>query len=512
MILAIGTALRYYFTTSIGENLILDIKKDLFSHLLTLSPSFFETEKTGNIISQIQSDTQIIQNLIGSNLSVALRNFIMLVGGVIMLISMSPKLTLYITILIPTILIPIILFGKKIKKLSKETQKQQGILSSISEESINAIKTIQAYLSEESEKDRYNSSLKANFITAMKLAKSKAGLIFIVIFLVFCGIGLILWYGGYDVVNGNMSVGELSSFIFLAVICAGSIGGLSETFGEIIKSAAACERAADFLSVKSDINDELNATDINQDKIKSIFFKNVYFSYPSKDNIKTIDDLSFEILNNEKIAIVGKSGAGKSTILELLMRFYDINSGDIFINNNILKNLKLASLRGKISYISQDPIIFSSTIYENILFGNPKAMKEQVIEAAKITAVDEFVNQLPKKYNTFIGEKGIRLSGGQKQRVALARAVLKNPEILLLDEATSALDYKNEKIVQDAINRISKGKISITVAHRLSTVVNADRILMLDKGKLIEQGSHQELMAKKSAYYKLVNSQVDLVG
>ncbi|RST67798.1 ABC transporter ATP-binding protein [Candidatus Aquarickettsia rohweri] len=512
MILAIGTALRYYFTTSIGENLILDIKKDLFSHLLTLSPSFFETEKTGNIISQIQSDTQIIQNLIGSNLSVSLRNFIMLVGGVIMLISMSPKLTLYITILIPIILIPIILFGKKIKKLSKETQKQQGILSSISEESINAIKTIQAYSSEESEKDRYNSSLKANFITAMKLAKSKSGLIFIVIFLVFCGIGLILWYGGYDVVNGNMSVGELSSFIFLAVICAGSIGGLSETFGEIIKSAAACERAADFLSVKSDINDELNATDINQDKIKSIFFKNVYFSYPSKDNIKTIDDLNFEILNNEKIAIVGKSGAGKSTILELLMRFYDINSGDIFINNNILKNLKLASLRGKISYISQDPIIFSSTIYENILFGNPKAMKEQVIEAAKITAVDEFVNQLPKKYNTFIGEKGIRLSGGQKQRVALARAVLKNPEILLLDEATSALDYKNEKIVQDAINRIAKGKISITVAHRLSTVVNADRILMLDKGKLIEQGSHQELMAKKSAYYKLVNSQVYLVG
>ena len=512
IILAIGTALRYYFTTSIGENLILDIKKDLFSHLLTLSPSFFETEKTGNIISQIQSDTQIIQNLIGSNLSVALRNFIMLVGGVIMLISMSPKLTLYITILIPIILIPIILFGKKIKKLSKETQKQQGVLSSISEESINAIKTIQAYLSEESEKDRYYSSLKANFITSMKLAKSKAGLIFIVIFLVFCGIGLILWYGGYDVVNGNMSVGELSSFIFLAVICAGSIGGLSETFGEIIKSAAACERAADFLSVKSDINDEFDAIDITQDKIKSIFFKNVYFSYPSKGNIKTIDDLSFKILNNEKIAIVGKSGAGKSTILELLMRFYDINSGDVFINNNILKNLKLASLRGKISYISQDPIIFSSTIYENILFGNPKAMKEQVIEAAKITAVDEFVNQLPKKYNTFIGEKGIRLSGGQKQRVALARAVLKNPEILLLDEATSALDYKNEKLVQDAINRISKGKISITVAHRLSTVVNADRILMLDKGKLVEQGSHRELMAKKSAYYKLVNSQVDLVG
>lgn len=511
IILAIGTALRYYFTTSIGENIVLDIKKDLFSHLLTLSPSFFETEKTGNIISQIQSDTQVIQNLIGSNLSVALRNFIMLTGGVIMLILMSPKLTLYITILIPIILIPIILFGKKIKKLSKENQKQQGVLTSISEESINSIKTIQAYLSEETEKDRYNSSLQVNFKTSMKLAKSKAGLIFIVIFLVFCGVGLILWYGGYDVVNGNMTVGELSSFIFLAVICAGSVGGLSETFGEIIKSAAACERAADFLSIKPDIKDESKVIDITRDKIKSIAFKNVCFSYPSKENIRAIDNLSFEISSNQKIAIVGRSGAGKSTILELLIRFYDINFGDILINNSVLKNLKLASLRAKISYISQDPIIFSSTIYENILFGDPKATKEQVIEAAKITAVDEFADQLPKKYNTFIGEKGVRLSGGQKQRVVLARAVLKNPEILLLDEATSALDYKNEKIVQDAINRVSKGKISITVAHRLSTVVGADKILMIDKGKIIEQGTHKELMAKKFAYYKLVNSQVDLV-
>ena len=408
----------------------------------------------------------------------------MLVGGVIMLISMSPKLTLYIAILIPIILIPIILFGKKIKILSKENQKQQGVLTSISEESINSIKTIQAYLAEETEKRIYYSSLKTNFKTSMKLAKSKAGLIFIVIFLVFCGVGLILWYGGYDVVNGNMSVGELSSFIFLAVICAGSVGGLSETFGEIIKSAAACERAAAFLSIKPDINDELNARDIMQDRIKNISFKNVCFSYPSKGNMRAIDNLCFEILNDQKIAIVGKSGAGKSTILELIMRFYDTKLGDIFINDSSLKNIKISNLRSKIAYISQDPVIFSSTIYNNILFGNPKSTREQVIKAAKITSVDEFANQLPKKYDTFIGQRGIRLSGGQKQRVALARAVLKNPEILLLDEATSALDYKNEKMVQEAINRVSKGKISITVAHRLSTVVGADKILVIDKVSL----------------------------
>lgn len=512
LILAIGTAMRYYFTTSIGENIVLNIKKDLFNHLLSLSPSFFETEKTGSIISQIQNDTQIIQNLIGSNVSVALRNLIMFLGGIIMLLLMSSKLTLFITILIPIIIIPIIIFGKKIKKLSKESQKQQGILTSLSEESINSIKTIQSYSAEEYEKKRFHSSLKSNLQTSLSLARSKSMLIFIVIFLIFCGVGLILWYGGYDVVSGEMTIGELSSFIFLAVICAGSIGGLSETFGEIIKSAAACERAAEFLNLKSEIKDLVNSINIDKEQLKFLRFKDVNFSYPSKKNSLVLNNLNFKININEKIAIVGKSGAGKSTILESIIRFYDINSGDILLNDHSIKNINIKDLRNKIAYIPQDPVIFSSTIYENILFGNFKSNYDQVLQAAKLAAVDEFTNNLPEGYNTFIGQKGVRLSGGQKQRIALARAILKNPEILLLDEATSALDYKNEKLIQEAINNVSKGKITITIAHRLSTVVNSDRILVLDKGALIEQGTHQELMDKQGFYCTLVNSQVDLMS
>ena len=363
LILAIGTAMRYYFTTSIGENIVLSIKKDLFSHLLSLSPSFFETEKTGSIISQIQNDTHIIQNLIGSNISVALRNLIMFLGGIIMLLLMSSKLTLFIAILIPIIIIPIIIFGKKIKKLSKESQKQQGLLTSLSEESINSIKTIQSYSAEEYERKRYRSSLKSSLQISLSLARSKSMLIFIVIFLIFCGVGLILWYGGYDVVSGEMTIGELSSFIFLAVICAGSIGGLSETFGEIIKSAAACERAAEFLNLSPEIKCSENSINIDKELLKSLHFKDVNFAYPSKKNSLVLKNLNFKISVNEKIAIVGKSGAGKSTILESIIRFYDINSGDILFNKHSISSIAINSLRNKIAYIPQDPVIFSSTFY-----------------------------------------------------------------------------------------------------------------------------------------------------
>jgi ATP-binding cassette subfamily B protein len=309
-----------------------------------------------------------------------------------------------------------------------------------------------------------------------------------------------------------MTIGELSSFIFLAVICAGSIGCLSETFGEIIKSAAACERADEFLNLAPEIKGSANSINIDKELLKSLHFKDVNFSYPSKKNSLVLKNLNFKISVNEKIAIVGKSGAGKSTILESIIRFYDINSGDILFNEYSIRNININSLRNKIAYIPQDPVIFSSTIFENILFGYFKSSYDQVLQAAKLAAVDEFVNNMPEGYNTFIGQKGVRLSGGQKQRIALARAILKNPEILLLDEATSALDYKNEKLVQDAINNVSKGKITITIAHRLSTVVNSDRILVLDQGALIEQGTHQELMDKQGFYYTLVNSQVDLMN
>lgn len=510
LVLAIGTAARYYFTASIGDHIVSAIKKDLFVQAMSLSPSYFETQKTGNILSQIQNDTLIIQNLLGSNISVALRNLIMFVGGLVMLILMSSKLTLFITMLIPFIVVPIVIFGKKIKKLSKENQSQQGILTSVCEESINSIKTIQAYCGEKSEIYKYNADIQVSLTTSLKLAKSKALLIFTIISLIFCGVGLILWYGGYDVVNGDMSVGELSSFVFLAVICAGSLGSLSETFGEIVKSAAACERAAGFLALKSEINDSQDAIDIDGTPFEQLEFKNINFSYPSKKEILTLNSLNFIIKANEKIAIVGKSGAGKSTIFQLLMRFYDASSGAILFNDILIQNIQLKSLRKKFAYISQEPVMFSTTIYDNILFGNPSASHEEVMYAAEIAIVDEFALKLPEKYATFIGQKGVRLSGGQKQRIALARAIIKNPEILLLDEATSSLDYENENLVQEAISRISKNRVTITIAHRLSTVIGADRILVIDNGVLIEEGTHQELINKKNIYHNLVHSETML--
>ncbi|WPX96795.1 ABC transporter ATP-binding protein [Candidatus Bandiella euplotis] len=505
LLLAIGTAARYYFTASIGENVASNIKKDMFAHSMWLSPAYFEVNKTGDILSQIQNDTLIIQNLIGSNMSVALRNLVMFLGAGVMLVSMSSKLTLFIVVLTPIIVIPIIIFGRKIKKLSKESQIQQGLLTSVCEESIHSIKTIQSYCSERSEIDKCQASIQSGLTTSLRLARARALLTFAVIFLIFCGVGLILWYGGYDVVNGQMSPGELSSFVFLAVVCAGSIGGLAEISGEIIKSAVACERAAAFLELKPDIKELPNALDLHNTRFKDIEFRNVSFSYPSKKDIFVLKNLSFTIKANEKIAIVGKSGAGKSTILQLLMRFYDVDNGEILFNNIALKNANIKSLRGKFAYIPQDPTIFSGTIYDNILFGNPQANYDEVINAAKIAAVDEFASKLPHRYNSFVGQKGIMLSGGQKQRIALARAILKNSEILLLDEATSSLDYENEAIVKEAISIVSKNRVTITVAHRLSTVINADRIFVISDGGLVEEGSHQELIANHGPYFNLIS-------
>jgi ATP-binding cassette subfamily B protein len=506
LVLATGTAIRHYFTTSIGKNIVLHIKSDLFAHAIHLSPVYFETKKTGNILSQIQNDTLIIENLIGNNMSVAFRNLIMLIGGLSMLILSSKKLTFFIIVLIPIIIIPIILLGKQIKKLSKESQVQQGLLTSACEESINSVKTIQANCSEEHEINKHNISLKASLLTSLKVAKLKSLLIFTVIFLIFCGVGLILWYGGCRVVRGYMSIGDLSSFVFLAVICAGSISGLSETFGEIIKASAACERSAEFLNLKSKIITSDNSIDLSNDPFKKVQFKKVYFSYPSKKSTPALSNLSFTAKAGDKIAIVGKSGAGKSTVLQLLMRFYDIDSGEISLNDTSIKDITLPSLRRKFAYISQNPVIFSTTIYNNILFSNPNASYEDVINAAKTAVVDEFALKFSDKYDTFIGEKGMRLSGGQKQRISLARAILKNSEILLLDEATSSLDYKNENLIQKAINYVSQNKLSITVAHRLSTVINADRILVFDAGKLVEKGTHKELIDKKGVYFDLINA------
>ncbi|MFQ3307725.1 MAG: ATP-binding cassette subfamily B protein [Candidatus Midichloriaceae bacterium] len=506
LILAIGTALRYYFTSSIGEKIVLGIKKDLFSHLMKFSPSYFESKKIGEVISLIQNDTMVIQNFMGSNLSVALRNIIMFCGSATMLLMSSQKLTLLIILLIPLVIIPIIILGKKLKSISRQIQDQQCNLTSICEESISTIKILQSYCKENLQINTYSKNLTYTKNLEMKFAKIKGLLIFIIIFLIFFGIGMILWYGGYEVMNGKMSVGELSSFVFLSIICAGAISSLSETLSHTIKTSTACEKAASFLNLKSDIIETTNAHSIKNVNLETIEFKNINFSYPAKKDEHVLNNINLVFNKGEKIAIVGKSGAGKSTFFQLLMRFYEPQNGEISFNNIGIKEIKINELRSKFAYIPQEPVIFSSTIYDNILIGNPKASYEEILEISKLCAVDEFAQKLDDKHNTFIGEKGVRLSSGQKQRICIARAILSDADVFLFDEATSYLDYKNELMIKNNLKEILKDKLTITIAHRLSTITDSDKIIIVNDGIIVESGTHESLISNNDVYSKLFSA------
>ena len=499
--LSIGTAFRYYFTTYIGENVINDVRKDLYDKVLELSPAYYEINKSGDVISKITSDTTIIQSVIGSSLSIALRNIVMLLGALIMMIATSFKLSCFLILIIPCVIIPIIFMGRKVKKYSKLTQEKVGDLAGWVDETVNFISTIQSYTREDTAKKQYENRLSKVLGLILHSAKIKSTLIFLVIALVFSGIIAVLWIGSYYVLYSYLTPGDLSAFIFLAIIAAGSIGGLTEIISDLQKAGGACERITDFLSIKPSIRDKKDAFLINDTKCVSIVFEKVSFAYHSKLNNPALQNLTFKIYENEKIAIIGKSGAGKSTIFKLLLRFYDIEKGKIVYNGYNIKDIKLQSLRSQFAYVSQDPIIFSTSVHENILYGNPDATDDEVQKAAADASALEFIKDLPQGFNTFLGEKGVRISGGQKQRIALARAILKDPKVLLLDEATSALDSHNEKILQNALKEFSKNRVTIIIAHRLSTIVHADRIFIFDNGKIIAEGTHNTLK-KENSYYK----------
>jgi ATP-binding cassette subfamily B protein len=499
--LALFTFVRFYLVTYLGERVIADIKSDIYNHILKLSPGFFEETKTGDIISRMTADTTLLLAIIGSSISVAMRNAVMLVGGIIMLAATNLYLTMIIFILIPIIILPIILLGKKMKRLAKDSQDKVAEITSICEQSLGLIKTIQSYLRQDYESQRFSLKIDEQLKTAVKRIAWRGLMTAAVISLAFGGIAFVLWLGAHQVLANKISPGELSAFIYISVLCAAATAALSEVVGDLYKAAGASERLFEFLHVEPEICEAAEPLFLPANAAGKIEFKKVVFAYRSNKKKLVLDAINFTVEPRKVTAIVGKSGAGKSTILNLLERFYDIDSGSILIDNIDIRQLKLKELRGLFTYVPQDPAIFSESVLNNILYGNPQASFEEVKQAAEAACCMDFIEKMPDGFHSYLGEKGVKLSGGQKQRIAIARAILHDPKILLLDEATSSLDSENEGLVHNAINNLMRNRTTIVIAHRLSTIMSADKIIVLDKGRVLEEGSHKTLIKKPGGLY-----------
>jgi ATP-binding cassette, subfamily B, bacterial len=504
--LATFTFIRFSTITLVGEKIIAEIRNDIFKHTLSLSQQFFEQHKSGQILSYITSDVTLLLSVISSSLSFAIRNFITIIGGIIIMLTINLWLSSMILILIPIIIIPIIFLGRKLKGYSKKTQDKISDLTTSMEQTVSYIKTIQAYNCEAYESNNYRKKIDEYLKITLDRVFLRGLLTFLIIGLSFGGIAVILWIGGHQVLSNQLSAGEFTAFIYISIVCAGAVGALSDFYSEIQKAAAAAERIFEFLETKMHVVETKSNTTVTKAFKGNIEFKDVVFSYPTSKPV--LKNVSFNISPGEKIAIVGKSGAGKSTIFMLLERFYDIQEGKLTLDGTDIRSIPLSILRKQFTYISQEPVIFAASAMENILYGNPNASLEDVRHAAKLSECLEFIEQLPQGFNTFLGEKGMKLSGGQKQRIAIARAILNDPKILLLDEATSSLDAENEDLVQQALENLMKSRTVIIIAHSFTTIQNSDKVIVLDKGKIMDIGTHDSLIQnKKGIYYRLVKLQ-----
>ena len=501
LLLAKATYWRSLLTNTLCEQVVSDIRRDCFSNIIYLSPEFYEVHKTSDVISRLTNDTTMITTIISTIMSSTVRNIILFIGGFILLMMTSIKLTLYILFLIPLVVGVIILIGKSVRNLSRIALEKIALIGHRIEESINGIFTVQSFGREGYEIKMFNSAVEESFKASKRRISARSKLAAIVISSIFGCISFVMWIGGHDVVSGNISGGELSSFIFYAIVVASSLGAISEAIGDLQRANSGIERIIEVLNYKSKIEESSNAKEINIEEFNQISISNLKFSYPAnKDNI-IINDINFEINRGENIALVGSSGSGKTTIMNILLRLYDIDSGILSINGHNIKDLTIKNLRDHFSVVPQDTIIFSASIYDNILYGNPDSTEEEVMQAAKMAEVLEFALKLPDGINSFVGERGIRLSGGQKQRISIARAFLKDSPIMMLDEATSNLDTENESIIQEA--RLTHNKTTITIAHRLSTIQNADKIIVLNSGSIEAIGAHEDLLAQSPTYQKL---------
>ena len=503
VVIALGTFVRFYYISWIGERVVADIRKSVFSQILKLNPGFFETTKTGEILSRLTTDTTLLQTVVGSSLSIAIRNTFSLVGGVIMLLITNVKLAGLVALVVPAVIVPILWYGRRVRKLSRESQDRVADVGSYAEENLNAIRTVQSYVHEDIDREFFNRNVERALSTAMRRIFARASMSAIVILMVFGAIAVVLWAGGRGVIAGEISPGDLSAFIFYAVTVAAAVGSVSEVLGDLQRAAGATERLVELLETEPEITAPANPKPMPVPARGAVTFDHVTFHYPSRPDMAALRGLDLIVAPGEHVALVGPSGAGKSTVFQLLLRFYDPQAGSIRIDGMDLREVDPRDARSRIAIVAQDPVIFAADAMENIRYGRPTATDAEVMAAADAAAALEFITKLPEGMKSFLGERGVRLSGGQKQRIAIARAILRDPAVLLLDEATSALDAESERLVQTALERLMIGRTTMVIAHRLATVVNADRIAVIEDGMLVATGRHDQLLLSNPLYARV---------
>jgi ATP-binding cassette subfamily B protein len=506
-LLALATGARYYFVTWLGERVIADVRRAVFDHVLSLTPAFYEQTRTGEVLSRLTADTTLIQTVIGSSASVALRNLVMLIGALIMLFFTSLKLTMLVLAGVPLVMIPLILFGRWVRTLSRKSQDTVADTSARASETLNAVQTVQAFTHETVDRTAFAKDVEISFDVAVLRTKARAAMTAVVIFAVFAMVVGVLWAGARDVLAGTMTGGALSQFILYAVFVANGFGSLSETYGELQRAAGASERLAELLAATPDVQVPENPRPFPAPAHGKVVFEEVVFHYPSRPDTAALDGFSLALDAGEAVALVGPSGAGKSTVFQLLLRFYAPQSGHILFDGVDIAAADPAALRRNIALVAQDPIIFSGSIADNIRYGHPDADDDGVRKAAQAAAAEEFIVGLPDGYNTQVGERGVTLSGGQRQRLAIARALLRDAPLLLLDEATSALDSENERLVQIGLQNLMAGRTTFVIAHRLSTIQKLKRIVVMDQGRIVAEGSHAELIRGGGLYARLADLQ-----
>ncbi len=497
------SALRYYLVVWLGERVVADIRNAVFERVIRMDATFFEVTRTGEVLSRLTTDTTLVQAIAGAGISIALRSILNVIGGLAMLVWTSPRLTSVILLSIPIVIVPLIAVGRRIRKLSVDAQTRIADSSALADESLNAVQTVQAYTLEPTQIRRFREAIAESFVAAIRRIRARALLTALGVTLIFSAMTLVLWLGSRSVIDGTMSGGELAQFLTFAAIVGSSAAALSELWGEIQRASGAMERLAELLAMDSSIAAPDKPQLLPSPCRGEIRFDNVTFSYPSRPESPSSVNIDLDVSAGETLALVGPSGAGKSTLFQLLLRFYDPQEGRVLLDGIDIRDVDPELLRGQIGLVPQDTVLFGASAMENIRYGRPAASDADVMAAAKAAAADEFIQRLPEGYDSFLGERGLRLSGGQRQRVAIARAILKNPPVLLLDEATSSLDAESERLVQEALGRLMQDRTTIVIAHRLATVQNADRIIVMDDSRIVASGTHDSLVRDNPLYAKL---------